>query len=216
MYHTCDSQTPEPLELFSGSCTDNHNDDLKQIDFRDSQQRWVYTWLAIKGLQPWSHLQVPGWQGKEKTSTVEKGSWEGWRKQKAAALHWLNRCQERRGVFLLPIGSTVITGSGSSPDGLPNLFNGGFHLLIFLEFLDIVRQWKPKVEVKQNGQIPLMLNPYFLLFLCLTSSLSLLLIREPPYFFQFTNTFKTCFLLLSTTTNQDFLLVLCNGGNSGA
>lgn len=195
---------------------DNHNDDLKQIDFRDSQQRWVYSWLAIRGLQPWSHLQVPGWQGKEKTFIVGKGSWEGWRKQKATALHQLNpaRKEEESFSFLLALLSSQ--GVAVPPDGLPNLFNGGFHLLTFLEFLDIVRQWKAKVEVKQNGQIPLILNPYFLLFLCLTSSLSLLLIREPPYFFQFTNTFKTCFLLLSTTTNQDFLLVLCNGGNSGA
>ena len=32
-----------------------------------------------------------------------KGSWEGYSKKESMAFHWLSSCQERRGVFLLPV-----------------------------------------------------------------------------------------------------------------
>ena len=51
-----------------------------------------------------NHTHVPTWQRKEHTFIEEKGSWEGWSKQKSMACHWLSSFEERKELFLLPVG----------------------------------------------------------------------------------------------------------------
>ena len=49
-----------------------------------NKDEFMHDWqrIVIRGLRPWSHLQVSWWQRKENSFIVGKGSWEGWRKQK--------------------------------------------------------------------------------------------------------------------------------------
>ena len=53
-----------------------------------------------------SHMQDPTWQGKENLF-IEGGEKEEGRavvNEESVAFHWLNPCQEKRGVSLPPVG----------------------------------------------------------------------------------------------------------------
>ena len=89
----------------------------------------------------WNHGEPgasPTWRGKENAFIEGKRIWESHSTQRVHGFRWLSSCQERRGVFLLPVGPCCPPRAGELPEsGLLTLFNWGFCLLIFLQLFVI-------------------------------------------------------------------------------
>lgn len=108
----------------------------QQLDSGSSPERWISSGSA-EDCNPWSattvtHESPPMRPRKGDASIMGKGSWEGGSKKEPVAFHWPGPCQERRGVFLLPVGLCYITGHESVSFWSPNSILLRFLLIHFL------------------------------------------------------------------------------------
>lgn len=81
-----------------------------------------------------NHVQVPVRQGKENSFLERKRSSEGCSKQ-SVVFHLLSPCQERSGVFLLPMGLCYQRGAWEYLLLVPQFYLISFSLLIFFTTL---------------------------------------------------------------------------------
>ena len=121
--------------------------DLKQIDWQIFlRQMWVYSGSAencnLGSATMGSHMQVP-----TQNMFIEQGRKLGEGavvNKEFMAFHCLSSCQERRWIFFL-LGSAMVLSVRAPLSGLPTLFNWGFCLLIFYNFIRLPFSHQPRL-----------------------------------------------------------------------